>query len=125
MAHEIEVLDSGVVKVTHSGRMTIVEASASRTEAAAIMKELGLVLILADVSQTDHDETTTDLYEFNSSHYDVFPPRSRLAVVIPPVPEQAASARFAETVALNRGIRMKIFLTCDEALMWLTAAAGD
>lgn len=121
MAHNIEILHSGVVVVTHSGRMTIVEATESRTEAAAIMKEQGLDLILADVSHTDHDQTTMDLFEFNASHYDVFPADSRLAVVIPSDPNQTQSARFAESVALNRGIRMRIFLTSDDALRWLTS----
>lgn len=64
-----------------------------------------------------------DLYEFNASHYDVFPPRTRLAVVIPSDPAQAESARFAETVALNRGIAMRIFLEHDDAIRWLRQQA--
>ncbi|MFC1573518.1 hypothetical protein ACFL6M_07985, partial [Candidatus Eisenbacteria bacterium] len=57
---------------------------------ALLMKERCLHLVLAGVSQTDHDQSTADLFEFNASHYDVFPARSRLAVVIPADPIQVA-----------------------------------
>ena len=125
MTHDIRVLDDdGIVEIVHTGRMTIVEATESRTEAAAIMFDRDLTLILADVSQTDHDENTGDLLEFNSSHYDVFPAGSRLAVVIPADPSKAESARFAETVAVNRGILMRIFLDREEALEWLRKGSG-
>jgi len=119
MSHKIQVHEDGIVEVVHTGRMTITEATESRTEAAAIMADRGLRLILADVSDTDHDETTLDLFNFNASHYDVFPPSTRLAVVIPPDPLKANSAQFAETVAVNRGIKMKIFLGKDDAMDWL------
>ena len=119
MSHKINILEEGIVEITHTGRMTIKEATESRNEAAAIMADRGLNLVLADVSDTDHDESTMDLLNFNASHYDAFPPRSRLAVVIPPDPAQAESAQFAETVAVNRGIAMKIFLAKDDAMKWL------
>ena len=121
MPHQIRVLSSGVVEIVHTGAMTFVEATASREEAAALMKDRGLSLVLADVSRTDHDESTGDLHDFNSSHYDVFPTGSHLAVVIPADPSQAKSARFAETLALNRGISMRIFLEYAEAPSWLSA----
>jgi hypothetical protein len=119
MSHRIRILESGVVEIVHTGDMTIVEATASRDEAAAMMKEHGLSLVLADVSQTNHDESTMDLLDFNASHYEVLPRGSQLAVVIPSDPAKAAPARFAETVALNRGIAMRIFLEYDEAMNWL------
>jgi len=119
MPHTITVLDSGVLEIVHTGEMTIVQASLSRDEAAAMMKKSGLRLVLADVSRTAHDETTMDLMEFNASHYDVFPNGTRLGVVIPSDPGKADSARFAETVAVNRGVAMRIFLDYDEALSWL------
>lgn len=119
MPHTIRVLEEWLVEIVHTGHMTIKEATESRNEAGAVMTERDLRFVLADVSETDHAETTMDLYEFNASHYEVFPPGTRLAVVIPPDPGKAKSALFAETVALNRGIAMKIFLKCDEALQWL------
>jgi len=99
--------------------MTIKEATASRKEAAAIMKSENLRLVLADVSDTDHDESTIDLFDFNASQYDVFPRFTRLSVVIPPDAGKLSSAQFAETVAVNRGITMKIFLGKDDAMRWL------
>jgi hypothetical protein len=123
MPHTIRVLEDGILEIVHTGRMTIQEATESRNEAAGIMNERGLRYVLADVSQTDHSEATMDLYEFNASHYEVFPPRTRLAVVIPPDPSKAKSAEFAETVALNRGIAMRIFLEYDDAIRWLRQEA--
>ena len=119
MSHKIRVLEDGIVEIVHTGRMTIKEATASRKEAAAIMTGRDLRLVLADVSDTDHDESTIDLFDFNTSQYDVFPRFTQLAVVIPPDPGKLASAQFAETVAVNRGIMMKIFLYKDDAMSWL------
>jgi hypothetical protein len=121
MSYTIKVLESGVLEIVHRGEMTMPEAIASRDEAGAMMKKLGLRLVLADVSRTLYNESTIDLFEFNASHYKVFPPGSALASVIPsdPDPGKAASAQFAETVALNRGIIMQIFLNYDQAMNWL------
>jgi hypothetical protein len=119
MPHKITVLDSGIVEIVHTGLLTLREATASRDEAAPMMKERGLNLVLADVSQADHTDSTMDLFNFNASHYDVFLPGTLIAVVIPPDPAKAESARFAETVATNRGIAMRIFLEYDAALNWL------
>jgi hypothetical protein len=125
MSHEIRLLEDGIVEIVHAGRMTIKEATASRKQAAAMMKARELRLVLADVSNTDHDESTIDLLEFNRSQYDVFPRFTRLAVVIPPDKSKFASAQFAENVAVNRGILMKIFLNKDEAMRWLRGAQDE
>lgn len=119
MAHTIKMLDPGIVEIVHTGDIGIEHATASRIEAAAIMNERGLRLVLADVSRTNHVETPLDLLEFNATHYDVFPRGSRIAVVIPSDPEKAMPARFAETVAVNRGIAMRIFLEHSDAVRWL------
>jgi len=119
MAHKIQVLEDGIVEIVHTGQMSINEATESRTEAAATMAEHDLRLVLADVSATDHSKSTTDLYKFNASHYEVFPSFTRLAVVIPPDPDNAKPAEFAQTVAVNRGIMMKIFLDREDAMSWL------
>ena len=119
MAHKIAILDTGVIEIVHTGIITIREATASRDEASLILKERDLKLVLADVSQTIHDESTMDLFKFNASHYDVFPVGTRIAVVIPSDPTKAESAHFAETVATNRGIAMRVFLEYDDAVKWL------
>jgi hypothetical protein len=125
MTHDIQIHDTGVVEIVHTGQMTIKEANESRNEAGALMAERGLRHVLADVSQTIHDESTVDLFEFNSTHYDVLPQGTWLAVVIPSDKSKRASAEFAETVAVNRGIAMKIFLDRDDALSWLAQQTGD
>lgn len=119
MAHKIRILEPGILEIVHTGIMTVREAHASRDEAGPILKAHGLRRVLADVSQTNHDDSTMDLFKFNSTHYDVFPRGTRIAAVIPPDPEHRESAQFAETVASNRGIAMKIFLTYEEAKNWL------
>ena len=125
MSHKIKVLEDGIVEIVHTGRMTIKEATASRQEAAAIMKSRNLRLVLADVSDTDHDQSTADLFDFNASQYDVFPHFTRLSVVIPPDAGHLSSAQFAETVAVNRGIAMKIFLNKDDAMKWLRGPQAE
>ena len=83
------------------------------------MKKSGLLSVLADISQTNYRGSTLDLFEFNSTHYTVFPAKTCLAVVIYADPHYSDSAHFAETVALNRGIIMRNFLDYEEAMNWL------
>jgi hypothetical protein len=125
LPHKIRVLESDVVEIVHTGDLTITEATASRNEAVEMMKELSRHLVLADVSRSKIDESTLDLLSFNASHYEVFPADTRIAVVTPPDPGKAASARFAETVAFNRGIAMRIFSTSGEAMNWLLEPDRD
>jgi hypothetical protein len=120
MPYRIKVLETGVVEIVHTGSLTIREATQSRLEAGKIMKKQGLRHVLADVSRTAYQQTTMDMMDFNSSHYEVYPLGSRLAVIVSPDPEKVASARFSETVAINRGIAMRIFLKYDDGLTWLT-----
>lgn len=125
MPHKITLLSSDIVEIVHTGDMTVVEATASRNEAAAMMKVRGLLRILVDVSQTNHDDSTLDLMEFNASHYDVFPLGTQIAVVGPSDPDMQEIAQFAETVALNRGIAMRIFHRYDDAMNWLIRLERD
>lgn len=119
MAHKIKVLEEGIVEITHTGQMTINEATNSRNEAAAVMTDRDLKKVLADVSAAEHSTSTADMFKFNASHYEVFPPHTRLAVVIPPDPANTEPAEFAKTVAVNRGIMMRIFLDKSDAMSWL------
>ena len=87
---------------------------------AAIMFEQGLRRVLVDIREAAIDDSAVDLLEFNSSHYDVLPRGCRIGVVAHLDATSAPACRFAETVAFNRGIAMRVFTDDEEALAWLT-----
>ncbi len=97
------------------------EAVASRAEAGSVMSKQALTRVLIDISGATIAKlpNTVSLVDFNASYYDVLPVGSNIACVIPADKNIVTDAKFAETVALNRGISMKICLDRDSALDWL------
>jgi hypothetical protein len=61
-----------------------------------------------------------DRYEFATWLVQVQKPPIRVAIF--GLPEQITPDRFAESVAVNRGVQMKVVTTMDEALQWLGVA---
>jgi hypothetical protein len=64
--------------------------------------------------------TLMDRYEFATWLVEV--QKSSIRVVFLGLPEQLTPDRFAETVAVNRGVQMKVVTTMDDALQWLGVA---
>ena len=118
--YSMEIIEDRIVEVFFTGAMDFDEARASRVETAALMKSHCLERTLVDMSETvSPSPGTYDVFDFNASHYEVFPPGSRVAVVIPPRSDMKQQAAFGETVAQNRGTLMRIFVEREPALAWL------
>lgn len=120
MPYEIIAREDGILEVVHTGEMSMDVAALSRRESGAIMTEQNLRQILVDIRQTHFAEPDmVDVFEFNASYYEDFPPFSRVACLIPVNPEIDHVAEFAQTVAMNRGIMFRLFHASEDAVRWL------
>ncbi len=121
MTYRINALDNGILEVVHTDELTMQEAVESRQRSGEEMADRGLARVLVDMSAAIIRQVpdTMALYEFNISYYDAFPAGSFIACVIEPQKNIADEASFAETVALNRGISLRIFTERNAAIAWL------
>lgn len=121
MTYHIRSLGDGILEVIHTDELTMEEASESRQRSGRMMAAQGLVRVLVDVSAAVIKELpdTMALFDFNVSYYHAFPLGSSIACVVSPDKRVVDEAEFAETIALNRGITMRIFTDRDAAIAWL------
>ncbi len=119
MGYEVRVIEGGIVEVVHTGVMSQTEVQQARDEAAVLVAGLDPHLLLADISAAVVPDETVALFEFNASHYDVLPPNTHIATLFAESTDPSTLLPFAETVALNRGIRFRMFTDHRAALAWL------
>ena len=118
MSYTIKVAET-VVEIVHTGEIGIDEANQARNEAARLMFDKKLSRILADISGAIITAKTMGLFEFNASHYDVLPRGTMIATVLSAESIDTRLADFSETVAINRGIQLKLFTDRTAAREWI------
>ncbi len=105
------------VRVWLEGSVSRAEREEFRTAAVETLKEAGWWHILIDVTASEPGMSWADDFEYTAGHQGKLPPRLRTAILHPP--EDTERFRFVETVALNRGMKMKGFVDEAAALAWL------
>jgi hypothetical protein len=119
------VCEEGIVRVRHTGSLTITEVTNSRQEAGRVLQERGVRKVLVDLREGRLAQTTVDMFDFGTSYGQVFPFGTKIAVVvISGRTGSADDAVFAETVARNAGARLRMFEDMEEAESWLTAGGN-
>ncbi len=119
MSFEI-VTDKGLVFATVSGPWCREEAEQMQTEVVAALRRRSCYGLLLDLSKADIAVNTMDMFEVTASHADLFPVHFKHAVVVPALGLSSADAQFCQDVAMNRGVKMRIFFDDREAaLRWL------
>lgn len=120
MSVELQV-DDGIVVLAFRGSVTTTDALHAQSEAAAMLREKGILLLLVDVTEVKCEVSYADMFRVNASHSQIFPPATRHAVVY----DRNRSTReqedmhFAENVAVNRGAIMQYFDDFAKAREWL------
>lgn len=117
MSYTVELHDDHYIAVLHEGAFSGRELFAARREFSELAKSSGVRRVLADVARVIGNISTFDTYEFSSSHHEYLPADIKIAVLIKN--DQENDARFAEDVATNRGINIKMFTDKNDALRWL------
>ena len=119
MPETVTVLeDQGIIEVRSFGEVSAEDWQKSVDVVMELVRSRGITKILVDSLSLVSMPKTWMLYEFgNLLATPHFPPSVRIAAVIQgPLREDL---EFIETVATNRGRRMRIFDSMDEATAWL------
>jgi hypothetical protein len=118
MTYKIQISEENIVEVIHYS-ISIAEAEAARKEAAQIMKEKNLKLLLADLTPIESIHfSSVELFKFNKNHYDVLPAGTKIATVLRESISKEA-IKFTENITSNRGIHFKVFSDYEKAKEWL------
>ena len=107
---------SKYVIVEHQGELTREEFEEARAIAKIKLDKNKWRKLLIDVRCTVKSMPTVDVYHVMESNIKVLP-YVNIALVFPP--ERKEEGDFAETVAANRGVRLKSFIDYELAVAWL------
>ena len=124
MTHQM-MADSGILRVTVTGQFVLETAQGTFLEVLELVKQYQSKKVLVDALEAQGEPRVLERYlyaefvamaaaEFRRFKADWSP---KFAYVLqPPLGDPK---KFGETVALNRGMRLKVFETAEEGLKWL------
>jgi hypothetical protein len=108
--------ENGVILIDSSGHVEIKDLLESLETIVKLNKQLGLTRVVVDTSTLKKLPVLYQLHSFASEIASRTRGMKHAIVVSELSPEDI---RFMETVALNRGARIQIFTSRDDALLWL------
>ena len=111
------------VEVIHQGAVTLEELEGARREAADQLARHGITRLLIDGRGADISAISdTDTFDFSAAHVSTFKELALLRIALVVHPDHAQLTRFAETVAQNRAVNLRIFFDASSARDWLAGA---
>jgi hypothetical protein len=117
MAFFADTMNAGAyVLVEFEGKLTREELETGRSSAQKLLEASGCGKLLIDFTGMIRRISTADIYIFVES-LKVFHPGVRVGLIIPS--EKKWSAEFAEMLAVNRGICLKVHIDHETAKTWL------
>jgi len=110
------------IRATPQGKLDLAKSKELLLEIAAAAKPSGPHDIIIDLRRAQSVLSTTDLWYLAQelSRMPAIANRKQAVIVIP---ERFDRAEFYELCARNRGIRVRAFISFDEAFEWLMADA--
>ena len=116
MPYELKVnKESEIIELNAFGSISRDDVIESMKKVDRLSEETGIKLLFVDSRQVDAMPSTIDQFELTSK----FPRFLKMAVLIPVESELTATYRFGETVGVNRGIPIRVFVSESEAFEWL------
>ena len=117
-----------LMELQFTGEMTFKDIQDAAAALARMTKETGSVLLLNDCRQATIRMSTVEIYEVPNALRDILAANGvdifsiRRALV---AQDDLENFGFFETVAVNRGQRVKLFTDIDEARRWLLGPAAE
>jgi hypothetical protein len=105
----------GIIMVDSYGKSSKEDIAKAISEAQQLFANRGFYKILVDTTKQESMPSTIDIFELFSS----FPREFRTAMVLDKNQETEGGLSFAETVGVNRGVRIRKFYNRELALQWL------
>lgn len=116
MAENIRInKEDGIVEVVSLGIVTKENIESLITKIKQIGNEFGINKVLLDTTKQELMPDITSIYEIFSK----MPCNLRIAILANQEQNTLHDVKFAETVARNRSIQVKIFFLREAALEWL------
>ena len=116
MAFELRILgDFNIIELRLEGVVNFEEFVETRRRVHDIYEQHGPLKTLIDMREMEFGMSTSSIYEFASTVK--HPIGANIALVSRP---KDVDTRFFETVALNKGVQIKLFTDYSEALAYLT-----
>ena len=121
MSWKIEfVKEDGILHLKAEGVMNIDLIKQMSSQAIGYAVEYGTNKYLVDLRKMVPEVSTMNIHDLPKILRDFgLTLRSRIAVLFSPSSEKKEDFSFFETVSLNRGLQVRLFMDPDEALQWL------
>jgi hypothetical protein len=118
MAYELTQDDAlNAVILVHRGGVSMAELKEARQASADRLRALQWQRLIVDLTGRTTVPSTVEQFDFSAGHHNIYPLGTRSAVIV--TPESYESLKFAENVAINRGMQTKFFTELDDARAWL------
>ena len=118
MTYQIEMSSAqDFVALTHYGEVPLSEMELGRAKAVELMREQSCQRLLVDVCGMTNTLSTVEHFEFTAANPRILPAGAKVAVLVRK--DALPDALFAETVAVNRGVKMNMFTDKQQAVCWL------
>jgi hypothetical protein len=117
MSFTVKAINVGeYVMVRHEGELTLQHFEEARSAAKRLLDSNRWDRLLIDVRDAAHRVPIAEVFFVMKSLSEVFPGK-KIALLFPP--GRTEEGEFAETVASNRGVRLKSFSNYEQAAAWL------
>ena len=119
MPVNIKVIDpKEFIKTTVTGVFDLAASKQALVDIASLIKQPGEYEVLIDTRAADVELSITNLFQIGVALADhPLLSRSKIGLLAPM--SEVDNARFLETVAITRGVRIKAFNNFEDAITWL------
>jgi hypothetical protein len=118
--HILYFEEQHTIVIKTGGDIAYQELPQQFSEAVRLAREKETDRYLFDDTELHINVSTVDIYELPKMILAAGISRtSRIAVVVSPEENRLDNYRFLETVCVNQGLHVKVFLSHDEAYQWL------
>lgn len=121
MAYNLKLIkDRRIIEIMNSGEITNEDMITQTQEVIKLQHEKNIFSILTDFAEVKVDVNFSDVFQFPELYEQMgMDRRSKIAVFVSDVEIKTEELHFYETICLNRGWIIKIFLNKNEAIEWL------
>jgi hypothetical protein len=121
MAYEIKLIkDKRIIEIENKNEITNEDMITQTKEVIILQHEKHIFSILADFASVRVNTNISDVFQFPELYEQMgMDHKSKIAVFVSDIEIKTEELQFYETICLNRGWNIKIFLDRKDAIKWL------